>query len=90
MMKKAYEKPMLYAESYELMEHVAGGCALDGMNMPTHRDTTKCGFRVNGGNAIAYQTANVCIGWWNDDFDEPFDDIFCYNTFLDTSAMFAS
>lgn len=89
-MKKIYEKPMLYAESYELVEHVAGSCALDGMNQPTHRDLSQCGFEVNGGSAIAFQTKSVCLNWWNDDFDAPLNDIFCYNTFLDTAAMFAS
>ena len=43
-MKKVYEKPMLYAESYELAEHVAGGCALDDMNQPTLRSLESCGF----------------------------------------------
>ena len=27
MMKKAYAKPMLYAESFTLVEHIASGCA---------------------------------------------------------------
>ena len=90
-MKKVYEKPMLYAESYELVEHVAGGCALDGMNSPTHRDLDHCGFRVNGkSGAIAFQNAAVCEGWIDPFFGQPIDDVFCYNTFLDTAAMFAS
>ena len=90
-MKKVYEKPMLYAESYELAEHVAGGCALDGMNTPTHRSLESCGFRVNGSSgAIAFQTKGNCVGWWDDFWDQPIDDVFCYNTFLDTAAMFAS
>lgn len=90
-MKKVYEKPMLYAESYELVEHVAGGCALDGMNTPTHRDLDSCGFRVNGSSgAIAFQDRDTCVGWWDTFWDKPIDDVFCYNTFLDTAAMFAS
>ncbi len=89
-MKKVYEKPMLYAESYELVEHVAGGCALDGMNSPTHRDLDHCGFKVNGNSAIAFQKDSVCLGWIDPFFNEPIDDVFCYNTFLDTAAMFAS
>ncbi len=90
-MKKIYEKPMLYAESYELVEHVAGNCALDGMNTPTHRDVDTCGFRINGNSAIAFQKESVCTGWFDPLFpDQPLDDIFCYNTFLDQAAMFAS
>ena len=90
-MKKVYEKPMLYAESYELVEHVAGGCALDGMNTPTHRDLDSCGFRVNGSSGtIAFQDPDTCVGWWDEFWNKPIDDVFCYNTFLDTAAMFAS
>lgn len=88
-MKKVYEKPMLYAESYELAEHIAGGCALDGMNTPTTRDLGSCGFEISNGT-VAFQSQSVCEGWWDDFWDKPIDDVFCYNTFLDTAAMFAS
>ena len=90
-MKKVYEKPMLYAESYELAEHVAGGCALDDMNQPTLRSLESCGFRANGkSGAIAFQSQSTCVGLWDDFWDKPIDDVFCYNSFLDTAAMFAS
>lgn len=88
-MKKVYEKPMLYAESYELAEHIAGGCALDDMNTPTHRSLESCGFRISNGT-VAFQDQGNCVGWWDTFWDKPIDDVFCYNTFLDTEAMFAS
>ncbi len=90
-MKKIYEKPMLYAESYELVEHVAGNCYLDTMNTPTHRSLDNCGFKVNGDSAIAFQKSDVCKGWFDPLFPEdPLDDVFCHNTFADMAAMFAS
>ena len=90
-MKKTYEKPMLFAESFELAEHVAGTCYLDSMNTPTHRSVLSCGFRVNGDSAIAFQDPDICRGWFDPLFpDQPLDDVFCHNTFLDTAAMFAS
>ncbi len=90
-MKKIYEKPMLYAESYELVEHVAGGCTLDGMSTATHRNADSCGFRVNGESTVAFEKQSVCVGWFDPLFpDQPLDDIFCYNSFQDPAAMFAS
>ena len=88
-MKKVYEKPMLYAESYELAEHIAGGCALDDMNTRTPRSLESCGFRISNGT-VAFQDQGNCVGWWDDFWNKPIDDVFCYNTFLDTEAMFAS
>ena len=89
-MKKIYEKPMLYAESYELVEHVAGGCGVDEMSTATTRDLSQCGFHINGNSAVAFQTESICQGYWNDDFGAPPDQTFCYFAFQDTGLMFAS
>lgn len=89
-MKKIYEKPMLYAESYELVEHVAGGCGVDEMSTATLRSADQCGFKINGNSAVAFQTESICVGYWNDDFGAPPDDVFCYFAFQDTGLMFAS
>ena len=35
---KAYEKPMVFAESFELMEHIAGICTEDFFDLATHRN----------------------------------------------------
>ena len=90
-MKKIYEKPMLYAESYELVEHVAGGGGVDEMSTATLRSADQCGFKINGNSAVvAFQTESICVGYWNDDFGAPPDDVFCYFAFQDTGLMFAS
>lgn len=47
-MRKTYQKPVLYAESYELVEHVAGPCnymdAETSAIHVSHRDKDRCFF----------------------------------------------
>ncbi len=45
-MKKVYSKPALYAETFELVEHVAGDCIVnDGFAGALHRGPESCGYR---------------------------------------------
>ncbi|MBR0066603.1 MAG: hypothetical protein IJQ00_03320, partial [Kiritimatiellae bacterium] len=66
-MKKAYEKPILYAESFELMEHVAGDCAVnDGFAGAHWRDPGSCRYDLIAeggaatGQALFYSSGNGC------------------------------
>ena len=45
-MKREYAKPMLYAENFELLEHISGrGCVTVDMSMTTHRSAEAgCGY----------------------------------------------
>ena len=91
-MKKIYEKPRLYAETFQMAEHIATGCGQVSGVSPTYGGFGDgCGFRVNGGSQIAYQRADVCIGWY-DPIVGPIsaDTDWCYNTFEDPNAMFSS
>lgn len=88
-MKRVYTKPMLFAESFELTEHIAGGCATDELGIPNLRDLTTCGLKINGQDAVAFQTEGICHDWYNEDLGE-WVGLYCYNTFNDEYAMFAS
>ena len=41
-MKKTYQKPRVYAESFELLEHIASCKANQGMTSVTYRDGNAC------------------------------------------------
>ena len=97
MMKKAYVKPALYAESFALAEHIAGGCA----------------YVTNFGNQCPISEAGVIFftnaqgSGCNDDAISMFTfagvdpanasitdlqgmNIQCYNSFADFSQLFTS
>lgn len=88
-MKRVYSKPMLFAESYELAEHIAGTCGVDAMSQANLRDLVSCGLKINGQDAVAFQTEGICHDWYNEDLEE-WVDIYCYNTFTDINQMFVS
>ena len=56
---KAYEKPMVFAESFELMEHISGICTEDFFDLATHRGTDKCGIAINGKEIKPYDLVFV-------------------------------
>ena len=98
-MKKAYEKPMLLAESFALVEHVAAGCKTgDGANA-TYLDADAC---VYYSDDISVFTSSSCNLDWIDDDDDSINknnpstwsnllDSICYNAFVDgLSSAFAS
>lgn len=88
-MKRVYAKPMLFAESFELAEHIAGTCATDAMSEANLRDLVSCGLKIGGQDAVAFQSENICYGWYNEDLEE-WVDVYCYNSFTDIDAMFVS
>lgn len=99
-MKKCYTKPVLYMESFELLEHIAGGC-LTGDNFAgaQHRDGN-CGYNIGGVVLFGYGQ-NGCG-------DEEFQEMLafaessatdpaqvakdlgleCYNSFYDSAMQF--
>ena len=95
-MRMEYAKPMLYAETFELTEHITHCSTL---NSALHDDVSKatCGFALNGrdeqGNPIAgpilFQPATE--GSPCTDLGDPtLLTARCYNTFVDNATMFQS
>lgn len=102
-MRKAYQKPQLYAESFELMEHVAGPCnglennKGDGFRV-THRNGTDCGI-VDAGLRLFQSGTNDCgnidstLEFYEVDTIDQLMSLVsakCYNAFLPDSNLFAS
>ena len=105
-MKKPYFKPQVYAEAFELMEHVAGNCLVnDGFAGAHARNANDCSYS-DGPSLSLFKTAdNGCMpsiftgaGVDLPDPTNP-DDIRakiaaigmeCYNSFLTTGQLFAS
>ena len=91
MMKQSYQKPVLFAESFDLMEHVAGNCGLEQYEdefKVTHRNGGQCYISYKddpewqmfmNGNTLCTDAANVENGV-----------IECYNTPAPSLTLFAS
>lgn len=98
-MKKPYVKPAVYAESFALMEHVAGGCIVpDNFAGAQHRNTD-CGYDIGGIVLFTKQTTDCLEGAELFEYAgvEPGMDaaellnLECYNSFYDPSnKLFAS
>ena len=74
-MKKEYTKPLLFAESFELMEHISQTCGkIAGIGgIATHWDNKSCGFRTAGAyddSAIVFASEPTCnqLEAYDDDF----------------------
>lgn len=96
-MRKEYHKPMLFAECFTMMEHIAANCKVDpnwgsgngpvGFNDNT---TNTCYYGLNNGDWKVFAPNTACgtpsIGDnWND------TDLMCYDAFQDgTVHMFGS
>ncbi len=95
-MKKDYQKPALYAESFVLAEHISSGCKVDSHwgsgNGPTfNENTTTCTYSLNYGDWQVFGGTLVSCG--TPAFDDSWDDtdLQCYDAFQDgTGSMFAS
>lgn len=99
-MKKAYTKPAIYIETFELMEHISRCSANPDVTNVTYRDSSSCAY-IDQNMYIFYSSISECatnettIDY--DDFDD-FDDFLdsfgisrggCYNSFSDGN-FFAS
>ena len=95
-MKKAYEKPALYAESFAMVEHVASGCGAvggeHGVSVTYSSADSGCGIEVNGSSTVIFvEGGRDCHDWIDPFTGEQIinEKMFCYNTF-DVGAMFSS
>ncbi len=100
-MKKTYEKPMLLAESFELVEHIAGGCKVGADAGASYTTSDVCTYDNDG--IQLFQSSTPCaLDWIEDDDDDSIEksnmsswtgllnDI-CYNAFIDgIGSAFAS
>lgn len=90
-MRMEYKKPMLYAESFTLVEHISQ-CAH--LNSATQGDPDNCAFCLNGpGTTPAIFTENVAActdKYLASDFPGTGDlnvQGYCYNQFLDEGTL---
>ena len=95
-MKNVYVKPMLYAETFQLTEHMAAGCG--------YRTNFGNGCPIDEGGVTFFVNADSCsddavILWVGAGVDDESQrtienlsllNIKCYNGFLTTSSLFAS
>ena len=95
-MKKTYVKPVLYKESFQLMEHIAGNCIVnDGFAGAHHRRIDDCAY-TDGNLALFYDAGNGCDMSIYPDGVTPGEgalvelNVACYNNFLIVSHLFAS
>ena len=102
-MKKPYVKPQLYAESYELVEHIAGNCATpDSFSGAMHRDSTPggCGYDIgsivifgSGWSACGDEEFQEMLEWAGATGSTPADvaqelGLECYNSMYSASTSF--
>ena len=97
-MKKPYQKPRVYAESFELLEHIASCKANQDITSVTYRDGHACTY-TDADLTLFYEDNKSCKNdYFNlEDYDN-FDDYLasfavgrggCYNAFTDGN-FFAS
>ena len=94
---KAYEKPMLYAEEFALVEHITSNCSPDVIGMATfHSLADKSGMDVNGDGGktnIVFKTENTCSFYQDPNAIDPNPsmDAICYQgLFTSNSVAFSS
>ena len=100
-MKKTYTKPMLYAESYELVEHISSCKANQDITTVTYRDGNACTY-TDANLTLFYPSNSGCTNGYYDPNDDSMYDSFedylasfgvdrggCYNAFSDGN-FFAS
>ena len=94
-MKKVYQKPWLYVETFELVEHIAG-CGVFGY--ANHTGVATCGFNNGDPNGMIFLTSNPTKcdydpygGEIQTDEDVQALEMSCkYSTFADSYIMFSS
>lgn len=85
-MKRAYTKPELFCEDYELSVSIAGNCTagLSAFNV-TQSDYLSCGYKM--GRGIVFVTEGVCTTFPS---GEGADGTFCYQVPNAASLAFSS
>lgn len=99
-MKKAYEKPRVYVETFDLLEHIASCNANTSMTDVNYRDSGSCTYKSGAVTLFTQDGGHGCNneyfagGDW-DDFNQYLDSFKpengggCYNAFADGN-FFAS
>ena len=94
---KAYEKPMLYAEEFALVEHITSNCSPNVIGMATfHSLAEECGMKVNGddgNNGIVFKTEDSCSFYQDPSAIDPNPSMnfICYQgLFTSNSVAFSS
>lgn len=59
-MRKVYEKPQLFAESFELTEHIGQNCNPDVFSLTTHRNSSDCYVDFDGLHLFMSDTKQDC------------------------------
>lgn len=57
-MKREYQKPMLYGESFELAEHITSPCSP--MGKANHRSADSCGYDNGDGEVVFLDGVTKC------------------------------
>lgn len=96
-MKKTYVKPMLYAEEFQLVEHISLNCATD-LYEASFSNGWLCSIRGKTSNQVMF-TTNVsgCAGandiydadWKDDEYMASYMTQLCYNVH-EVGQMFSS
>ena len=88
-MKKAYTKPLMFAETFELLEHIASCAAAEGQTIVTYRDRYSCSYK-DGDVTLFNDGVDGCLNNYGpfitspDDFLASYDPEVsggCYNAF---------
>ena len=98
-MKRAYEKPRVYVETFELLEHIASCKANQDYTKVTYRDGHSCAYS-DANVSLFYPGVTGCVNEYYNDVDyDSFEDYLasytiehsggCYNAFIDGN-FFAS
>ena len=97
-MRKSYTKPKLYAETFELCEHIANCTANQSVTTVSYRDGYSCTYVDSNVTLFYAQNGNCDQGGWDTDMFDSLDDYLasfggnrggCYNAFSDGN-FFAS
>lgn len=85
-MKRAYIKPELFCEEYELSIDIAGNCGQKFSNMATHNDPEICTYQMMGDTLFTDTNSKCTPGATG-----LYDDLFCYmGTSYGEKIVFAS
>ena len=91
-MKKAYTKPELFCEEYELSESIAGTCGHSlNATQVTSGDVWTCGYKY-GPRTTLFTTSGICNSLASNYDEVTFEAQygFCYETSGDNSIVFSS
>lgn len=97
-MKKPYKKPLLFAESFDLLEHIASCAAADGHTVVSYRDRNSCSYQDGDVILFVDKGVNGCQNNYGPFFNDVDDYLAslkieggggCYNAFSNGN-VFAS